>query len=433
MIVKAREIGQGDSAMGAPRTPDERQQEQRDMDMGVPFVFVDEIETAGRRCLVRLDLNVPLAGGGVADDTRIQRILAGLQALRERGARLILMTHLGRPGGKAVPGLSLAPVAARLSELLGCDVPLIDEITGEVARRAALALGDGDVVMLENLRFHPGEEANDATFAGALSRLGEVYIGDAFSCTHRAHASVEALPGLMDEVAAGRALGEELRVLHATLKDPARPLGAVIGGAKVSTKLEVLKNLISRVDVLVLGGGMANTFLLSDGIEVGASLVERDMVAMAKDISLLAGKRQCNLVLPCDFVLAKRLEAGVETRIAGPGDVGPDEMILDVGPKSIAAARSALLKCKTVVWNGPMGAFEVKPFDDSTNQLAKVVADASGPTGIMSVAGGGDTLSALANAGVSAHFSYISTAGGAFLEWLEGRNLPGVQALLRKA
>ena len=207
----------------------------------------------------------------------------------------------------------------------------------------------------------------------------------------------------------------------------------MIGGAKVSTKLEVLKNLISRVDVLVLGGGMANTFLLADRIEVGASLVERDMVAMAKDISFLAGKRQCNLVLPCDFVLAKRLEAGVETRIAGPGDVGPDEMILDVGPKSIAAARSALLKCKTVVWNGPMGAFEVKPFDDSTNQLAKVVADASGPTGIMSVAGGGDTLSALANAGVSAHFSYISTAGGAFLEWLEGRNLPGVEALRRKA
>ena len=433
MIVKAREIGQGDSAMGAPQTPDERQQEQRDMDMDVPFVFVDEIETAGRRCLVRLDLNVPLAGGGVADDTRIQRILPGLQALRERGARLILMTHLGRPGGKAVPGLSLAPVAARLSELLGCDVPLIDEITGEAARRAALALGDGDVVMLENLRFHPGEEANDATFAGALSRLGEVYIGDAFSCTHRAHASVEALPGLMDEVVAGRALGEELSVLHATLKDPARPLGAVIGGAKVSTKLKVLKNLISRVDVLVLGGGMANTFLLADRIEVGASLVERGMVAMANDISFLAEERQCDLVLPRDFVLAKRLEAGVVTRIAGPGDVGPDEMILDVGPKSISAARSALLECKTVVWNGPMGAFEVKPFDDATNQLAKVVADASGSTGIMSVAGGGDTLSALANAGVSAHFSYISTAGGAFLEWLEGRSLPGVEALRRKA
>ena len=401
--------------------------------MDAPFVFVDEIETAGRRCLVRLDLNVPLAGGGVADDTRIQRILPGLQALRERGARLILMTHLGRPGGKAVPGLSLAPVAARLSELLGCDVPLIDEITGEAARRAAFALGDGDVVMLENLRFHPGEEANDATFAGTLSRLGEVYIGDAFSCTHRAHASVEALPGLMDEVVAGRALGEELSVLHATLRAPARPLGAVIGGAKVSTKLEVLKNLISRVDVLVLGGGMANTFLLADGIEVGASLVEGGMVEMANDISLLAGERQCDLVLPCDFVLARRLEAGVETRIGSPGDVGPDEMILDVGPRSIAAAASKLLKCKTVVWNGPMGAFEVKPFDDSTNQLAKVVADASGPTGIMSVAGGGDTLSALANAGASAHFSYISTAGGAFLEWLEGRSLPGVEALRRKA
>ena len=402
--------------------------------MDAPFVFVDEIETAGRRCLVRLDLNVPLAGGGVADDTRIQRILPGLQALRERGARLILMTHLGRPGGKAVPGLSLAPVAARLSELLGCDVPLIDEITGEAARRAALALCDGDVVMLENLRFHPGEEANDATFAGALSRLGEVYIGDAFSCTHRAHASVEALPGLMDEVVAGRALGEELSVLHATLKDPARPLGAVIGGAKVSTKLEVLKNLISRVDVLVLGGGMANTFLLADRIEVGASLVERGMVAMANDISFLAEKAAMRSCAAVRFRFGEAI--GGRGRNAHRGSwrcgAGRDDSRcrskVDCG-----GSRLKLLKCKTVVWNGPMGAFEVKPFDDSTNQLAKVVADASGPTGMMSVAGGGDTLSALANAGVSAHFSYISTAGGAFLEWLEGRSLPGVEALRRKA
>ena len=396
-----------------------------------PFLFVDDIETAGKRCLVRLDLNVPLTDGVVGDDTRIRRVLPGLEALCSAGARLIIMTHLGRPKGRQVPAMSVAPVAGRLAALLGRPVPVVSDITGQQATDAVAAMQDGDVLMLENLRFHASEEANDGDFAAALAALGDIYVGDAFSCTHRAHASVEALPRMMPVVAAGRALGDELSALHRALAAPERPLGAVVGGAKVSTKLSVLENLVKTVDVLVLGGGMANTFLLANGHDIGASLVEADMTETASDIARTANDHGCRLVLPHDFCVAKALASGVDTRIAQTGDVGTDDMILDAGPESAAAAIAALSGCRTIVWNGPMGAFEFPPFDAATNVLAQAVAAQSKNDGMMSVAGGGDTLAALANAGVSDDISYISTAGGAFLEWLEGRTLPGVEALRR--
>ena len=399
--------------------------------MDSPFLFVDVIETAGKRCLLRLDLNVPLADGVVGDDTRIRRVLPGLEALCSAGARLIIMTHLGRPKGRRVPAMSVAPVAGRLAALLGRPVPVVSDITGQQATDAIAAMQDGDVLMLENLRFHAGEEANDGDFAAALAALGDIYVGDAFSCTHRAHASVEALPRMMPVVAAGRALGDELSALHRALAAPERPLGAVVGGAKVSTKLSVLENLVKTVDVLVLGGGMANTFLLANGHDIGASLVEADMTETASDIARTANDHGCRLVLPHDFCVAKALASGVDTRIAQTGDVGTDDMILDAGPESAAAAIAALSGCRTIVWNGPMGAFEFPPFDAATNALAQAVAAQSKNDGMMSVAGGGDTLAALANAGVSDDISYISTAGGAFLEWLEGRTLPGVEALRR--
>ena len=399
--------------------------------MDSPFLFVDDIETAGKRCLVRLDLNVPLADGVVGDDTRIRRVLPGLEALCSAGARLIIMTHLGRPKGCQVPAMSVAPVAGRLAALLGRPVPVVSDITGQQATDAVAAMQDGDVLMLENLRFHAGEEANDGDFAAALAALGDIYVGDAFSCTHRAHASVEALPRMMPVVAAGRALWDELSALHRALAAPERPLGAVVGGAKVSTKLSVLENLVKTVDVLVLGGGMANTFLLANGHDIGASLVEADMTETASDIARTANDHGCRLVLPHDFCVAKALASGVDTRIAQTGDVGTDDMILDAGPESAAAAIAALSGCRTIVWNGPMGAFEFPPFDAATNALAQAVAAQSKNDGMMSVAGGGDTLAALANVGVSDDISYISTAGGAFLEWLEGRTLPGVEALRR--
>ena len=397
--------------------------------MDAPFLFVDETETAGKCCLVRLDLNVPIMDGRVSDDTRIRRVLPGLNVLRDTGARIVILTHLGRPKGKVVKDMSVRPVAEALAELMSCKVPVEDDLLGEGGKLAVAAMADGDVLMMENLRFHAGEERNDPDFAAALAALGDVYVGDAFSCTHRAHASVEALPRMMKVATAGRALGEELNALHLALADPERPVAAIVGGAKVSTKLQVLENLVKRVDVLVLGGGMANTFLLASKTNVGASLVEADMVEMARKVGASADAHGCRIILPEDFLVAEKLEAGVRNRVARPGDIAPHEMILDAGPASAMAASDAVAGCRTVVWNGPMGAFEFKPFDSATNQLAQTVGRLSKDGVLMSVAGGGDTLAALANAGVSNQFSYVSTAGGAFLEWLEGRELPGVEAL----
>ena len=401
--------------------------------MDAPFLFVDKVETTGRRCLVRLDLNVPLADGKVTDDTRIRRVLPGLESLRKAGARLVILTHLGRPKGRVAPEFSVAPVASHLAGLLGCPVPVEPDLLGQGARDAVAALADGDVLMMENLRFHAGEEANDPGFAAALAELGDIYVGDAFSCTHRAHASVDALPRLMEVATAGRALGEELSALHAALASPVRPVAAIVGGAKVSTKLQVLENLITRVDRLVLGGGMANTFLLAAGQNVGASLVEADMVDTARAISDKAAAQGCHIDLPVDFLVATRLAPHVPHRIAVPGDLSADDMILDAGPQSVEGIVAGLAGCRTVVWNGPMGAFEFPPFDSATNAVARAVAAATKAGETLSVAGGGDTLAALANADVSDQFSYVSTAGGAFLEWLEGRDLPGVEALRHHA
>ena len=399
--------------------------------METPFLFVDDIDTAGKRCLVRLDLNVPLVDGAVGDDTRIRRVLPGLNALIETGARLVILTHLGRPKGQQVPDMSVAPVAAALATLLERDVPVVPDITGAAVWNAVAAMQDGDIVMLENLRFQAGEEANDPVFAAQLAALGDIYVGDAFSCTHRAHASVEALPRMMQTVVAGRSLGAELSALHRALSAPDRPVGAVVGGAKVSTKLSVLENLVKQVDVLVLGGGMANTFLLAAGQDIGASLVEAGMTDTASAIAASATTHGCKLILPVDYCVASALQAGVQTRIASPRDIKPEDMILDAGPESTKAAIAALSDCRTLVWNGPMGAFEIPPFDSATNALARAVADRSAAGTLLSVAGGGDTLAALVNAGVSHDVSYISTGGGAFLEWLEGRTLPGVEALRR--
>jgi len=399
--------------------------------MNSPFLFVDEVDVSGKTVLLRLDLNVPVRDDVVTDATRIERVLPGLRALRDAGAAVVILTHFGRPKGKVMAEYSVAPVAAALAERLGCDVPVVADLTGDAGRQAAKALGPGDVLMMENLRFHPGEEANDPDFAAGLAALGDIYVGDAFSCAHRAHASVEALPRQMDIVCAGRSMGAELAALDAALSQPKRPVVAVVGGAKVSTKLQILENLVTRVDGIILGGGMANTFLMAEGHAIGTSLVEADMLGMAADIVVAAKTNDCRLILPVDAMVAREFKANAQHRIVPVNKVAEDEMILDVGPESIAAVNDFIKGCETIVWNGPMGAFEIPPFDSGTNAVAAAVAAQTTAAKLLSVAGGGDTMAALANAGVSDQFSYVSTAGGAFLEWLEGKILPGVEALRR--
>ena len=407
--------------------------------MKSPFLFVDQVDVAGKTVLLRLDLNVPIKDGVITDDTRLQRVLDGIVDLRKAGAAIVILTHFGRPKGKIIAEFSVVPVAARLAELLDCAVTVEADVTGAGAVAAVGAMSAGDVLMLENLRFYPGEEGNEQAFAASLAGLGDVYVGDAFSCAHRAHASVEALPRLMAKtgiVCAGRSMGAELAALGAALTVPERPLVAVVGGAKVSTKLLILEHLVSRVDAIILGGGMANTFLLATGQSVGASLVEADMVDIAANIIRLAAANDCELMLPSDALVTREFAANVPHRIISMAKhktsadrMLDDEMILDVGPESIAAACALIARCSTIVWNGPMGAFEIAPFDTGTNKVAQSVAARTIDGELLSVAGGGDTMAALANAGVSSQFSYVSTAGGAFLEWLEGKTLPGVEAL----
>ena len=396
--------------------------------MTAPFLFADELDVKGKRVLLRLDLNVPLQDGKVSEDTRIRRILPGLKDLLAAGAAVIILTHFGRPKGKVMPEFSVQPIADCLAKLMGMAVSIEADVIGSGGKSAAARLQAGQILMMENLRFFAGEEANDADFAASLAALGDIYVGDAFSCTHRAHASVEALPRQM-KAAAGRALGAELTALESVLAKPKRPVAALVGGAKVSTKLDVLNNLVTKVDGLILGGGMANTFLLAKGFAVGASLAEPDMVDIATAIIKRADACNCKLILPEDALVASEFKAGATHRIADVESIDDDDMILDAGPKSIDAAIAFLASCTTVVWNGPMGAFEIPPFDTATNAIAKAVGMRSAGGSMMSVAGGGDTLAALANAGVSDQFSYVSTAGGAFLEWLEGKTLPGVEAL----
>jgi phosphoglycerate kinase len=392
---------------------------------------LDDLEVTGRTVLVRLDLNVPMHDGEVADATRIDRSVPTVKELSDKGAKVVVLSHFGRPKGKREPSMSLKPLCAPLGAALGGrEVAFAEDCIGDVARRAVDALRPGDVLLLENLRFHPGEEKNDPAFAGQLAALGEAYVDDAFAAAHRAHASITGIAERLP-AAAGRLMQAEVEALSRALDAPDRPLAALVGGAKVSTKLELLGNLIERVDLLVLGGGMANTFLFARGTPVGRSLCEQDMAEMARAIMAKAEGRGRELLLPTDGRVARRFEAGAPSEVVPIERVPDDAMILDIGPASAQLIQERLADCRTVVWNGPLGAFEIPPFDASTTEVARRVAELTRAGRLMSVAGGGDTLSALAHAGVLDQLSYVSTAGGAFLEWLEGKELPGV-AVLRK-
>lgn len=392
------------------------------------YKTLDDLDVAGKRVLVRVDLNVPMRDGKVSDATRIDRVLPTIHELAGKGARVVLMSHFGRPKGQVVPEMSLLPVARAVMAKLGTGVAFAEDCIGPAAEAAVADLEPGQVAVLENLRFHAGEEANDAAFAAALTKLGDVYVNDAFSAAHRAHASTEALAHLLP-AAAGRAMQAELDALAAGLGSPARPLAAVVGGAKVSTKLDLLGNLVAKVDQLIIGGGMANTFLAAKGIPVGKSLCEHDLGATARTIADKAAAAGCELVLPMDAVVAREFREDAERQTVAITAVPDDAMILDVGPASVKDLKKRLAACRTVVWNGPLGAFETRPFDKGTVAVAKEAAKLTKAGKLTSVAGGGDTVAALIHAGAAKNFTYVSTAGGAFLEWLEGKQLPGVAAL----
>jgi phosphoglycerate kinase len=387
-------------------------------------------DVKGKRVLVRLDLNVPMKDGKVSDSTRIERQAPTVRELSGKGARVILLSHFDRPGGKRVPAMSLKPVAPALAEVLGLPVQFAQDCIGAPAEEAAAKLTDGDVLLLENTRFHAGEEKNDPEFVRALTKLGDIFVNDAFSAAHRAHASTEGLAHVLSS-AAGRSMEAELSHLTKALEHPQRPLMAVVGGAKISTKITLIENLLGRVDVLVIGGAMANTFLAAEGRPIGRSLAEPDQFDTAKRIMAKAQSAGVIILLPQDVVVAREFQANAASRIVGINDVDEDELILDVGPRTIQSFGRQLDKMKTLVWNGPFGAFELAPFDRGTNAAAGAVAERTREGKLLSVAGGGDTVAALAHAGVLEDFSYVSTAGGAFLEWLEGRTLPGVAALKR--
>ncbi len=390
---------------------------------------LDDLEIGGKRVLVRADLNLPLDRGRVGDTLRIERLAPTLMELTDGGARVVILSHFGRPQGRVVAEMSLRPVLAPLSAALGGKaVAFAGDCVGAEAEALVAALGDGEVALLENLRFHAGEESNDPEFVARLAALGELYVNDAFSCAHRAHGSVVGLPRLLP-AAAGRGMEAELKALGAALEAAERPLMAVVGGAKVSTKLELLHNLVAKVDVLVIGGGMANTFLHARGLEIGRSLAEQAMAATARAILSRAEVEACEIMLPVDAVVAEALEPGAAIETVAVERVPAAAMILDIGPETAALVARKLEDCRTLLWNGPLGAFETPPFDRGTTRLARAAAALTEAGRLMSVAGGGDTLAALNRAGVAASFSYVSAAGGAFLEWLEGRELPGVKAL----
>ena len=395
----------------------------------VAYKTLDQLEVAGKRVLVRVDLNVPMQDGKVSDATRIERLVPTIEALAKAGARVVLLSHFGRPKGKPTPEASLEQLVAPLSAALGGrKIAFATDCIGPEAERVVAALEDGDVALLENLRFHPGEEINDPGFASALAKLGDLYVNDAFSAAHRAHASTEALAHLLPN-AAGLLMQAELEALSAALEKPERPVAAIVGGSKVSTKLDLLNSLVSKVDLLIIGGAMANTMLLAQGVEVGKSLVERDMLDTAKAIFGAAEKAGCTIILPEDAVVAAKLAVGQDTTIVPVGQVPADQMILDAGPKTVATIIAKLEGAKTLVWNGPVGAFEFPPFDAGTNAIAQDVARLVAAKRLLAIAGGGDTVSAMSHAGVIDKLSYVSTAGGAFLEWMEGKPLPGVEVL----
>jgi phosphoglycerate kinase len=389
---------------------------------------LDDVEMTDKTVLVRVDLNVPVENGKVTDATRIERIVPTIRDIMDRGGRPVLLAHFGRPKGKPEPSMSIGQIRGEVERCLGVPVRFAADCIGGPAKAAVVDLKPGEVLLLENTRFHEGEEKNDPMFAASLAALGQVYVNDAFSAAHRAHASTEALARLMP-AAAGRLMEAELKALEAALGDPERPVVAVVGGAKVSSKLELLGNLVRKVNTLVIGGGMANTFLAAQGIDVGKSLAEHDMTDTARDIMAKAEEAACEILLPVDIVCATEFAAGADNVTVAANACPPDRMILDAGPDSVEAIAAAFEAARTLIWNGPLGAFEIEPFDRATNAAARKAAALTQAGKLVSVAGGGDTVAALNKAGVAGDFSYISTAGGAFLEWMEGKVLPGVAAL----
>lgn len=398
--------------------------------METPMTFrpLTDAPLKGKKVLLRADLNVPAEGGKVTDTTRIDRLKDTIDYLVKSGARTIVLSHFGRPKAKVEPEYSLSFLVPVLKQQWGHDVGFAPDCIGDEAEKTVGALKDGQIVLLENLRFHGGEEKNDPAFIKSLAKLGDLYVNDAFSAAHRAHASTEGLAYVLPAYA-GMLMTAELTALQNALEAPKKPVMAIVGGAKISTKLSVLDNLVRKVDYLVLGGGMANTFLFAQGVEVGKSLCERDMADEARKIMATAKASGCGIVLPTDRVTVKEFGKGVPTETMKTTSLPADREAVDIGPQSVADITKILEGCKTVLWNGPMGVFEVKPFDAGTNALAQAVADLTQAGKILSVAGGGDTVSALENAGAVDRFTYVSTAGGAFLEWLEGKTLPGVAAL----
>lgn len=392
------------------------------------FRSIETAEVAGRRVLVRVDLNVPMQDGAVSDDTRLRAVVPTIQLLAGRGARVILLAHFDRPKGKRVASMSLAPIAPALAAVLGQPVGFADDCVGPQAQAAVAALADGDVLLLENTRFHAGEETDDPALAAGMAALGDIYVNDAFSAAHRAHASTHGIARLLPAYA-GLSMARELTWLEKALGKPQRPVLAVVGGAKVSTKIDLLRNLVGKVDVLAVGGGMANTFLAARGLAVGKSLCEHDLLATAREIEAEASAKGCELLLPVDVVVATAFAAHAPHRVCPAGEVRADEMILDAGPRAVGELAARMEAAHTIVWNGPLGAFELEPFDTATVEAARTAAGLAASGRVIAVAGGGDTVAALNHAGAADRFTFVSTAGGAFLEWMEGKELPGVAAL----
>jgi phosphoglycerate kinase len=391
------------------------------------FRTLDQADVRGKRVLVRVDLNVPVENGKVADATRIERVAPTIREIADNGGKVILLSHFGRPKGRD-PAQSLKPLAPAIADVLERPVGFAEDCVGERAAAAVNAMKPGDILCLENTRFHQGEEHNDPAFVAQLAALGDIFVNDAFSVAHRAHASVEGI-GRKLPAFAGRTMQEELEALAKVLHAPRRPLAAIVGGAKISTKLDLLANLLDKVDSLIIGGGMANTFLAALGHAVGKSLCEHDLLPTAREILALAKSKGRDMVLPVDAVVTRTFAANAPSRVTAVDGVHPDEMILDIGPRSIEHVCSMLARVKTLVWNGPFGAFELEPFDTGTIEVAEAAAELTAAGKLVTVAGGGDTVAALNGAGVTDRFTYVSTAGGAFLEWLEGKTLPGVEVL----
>lgn len=393
------------------------------------FKTLDNLtDIAGKRVLVRVDLNVPVKDGKVTDATRIERVAPTILELSKKGAKVVLLAHFGRPKGEPVADQSLGLIVSAVKDVLGQPVAFAEDCIGDNAKTAVDALKDGDILLLENTRFHKGEEKNDAEFTKALSANGDIFVNDAFSAAHRAHASTEGLAHLLPAYA-GRTMQAELEALEKGLGNPKRPVVAIVGGAKVSTKIDLLSNLVKKVDALVIGGGMANTFLAARGTNVGKSLCEHDLADTAKQIMIDAATAGCAIILPEDGVVAREFKAGADNEVVAIDQIPADAMVLDVGPKSVEAVNAWISRAETLVWNGPLGAFEIAPFDTATVAAARHAAERTREGALVSVAGGGDTVAALNHAGVADDFTYVSTAGGAFLEWMEGKPLPGVEIL----